>query len=724
MTKPLQRIGLDLDGMMHFVPKSRRPLAPIFEAISNGLEAIADRLKETESAEPGRITIRFFYDTGLLPTEAKTLKRIEISDNGIGFDDRNYGRFATFFDRSKGYNNRGSGRVQFMHFAQMIEVTSHYHINGNGFKRHFLCNPKTYITDSVNEPAERLEASGSTVAMSLFYHDNEAKKYFDALTLVDLQRALKSQYLLRMHLAKSQKPDTVPSFCIEFYHNENLAETGKLTVQDIPTPSTGDIHVSYVKVKNPKADDIEWVQQVQHKEKLHWAHFKLNESDLAENGVVLCSKDIAVQPLRFDAIKKADVLDGCRYLTAVYGGALDKADHVSHTVDRFTLPKRADVEKAAHDDLFFDPTKEYLFFDDIEQAVEDTLPLIYTDLYKRKEAQKRNIESIAKAHGIPSYIAHSTKIGISDTEEQITEKIFKKQAESLAHQNIKIKNVFESLDKLIPTNENYQVDLERKSEELLRLIPEQNKQELSRYVIRREMVARVLGMILDQKFVSPSHSKKAKAGGKKQRQEPEGLIHDLLIRRKTTSPGGPNDLWVLNEEFVHFEACSDMPIDQIKDSKGHQLLRLITDEDKKKYGIKPSRRPDIFFHVDESQCVLIELKAPDEDLADHLNQLQKYCALIGNFAIKPLTRFYCYLIGEEFSPIDILGDFRVTVHGDYVRRGDYKIMRYENGRQDEEIGAAHVEIIKLSSMYARARRRNKSFADRLGISDDIVSLTK
>ncbi len=36
----------------------------------------------------------------------------------------------------------------------------------------------------------------------------------------------------------------------------------------------------------------------------------------------------------------------------------------------------------------------------------------------------------------------------------------------------------------------------------------------------------------------------------------------------------------------------------------------------------------------------------------------------------------------------------------------------------------HVEIIKLSSMYARARRRNKSFADRLGISDDIVSLTK
>jgi hypothetical protein len=33
------------------------------------------------------------------------------------------------------------------------------------------------------------------------------------------------------------------------------------------------------------------------------------------------------------------------------------------------------------------------------------------------------------------------------------------------------------------------------------------------------------------------------------------------------------------------------------------------------------------------------------------------------------------------------------------------------------IREAHTEIIKLSSEYARAVRRKKSFADRLGISD-------
>lgn len=713
MTTTSPRISADLEGMLRQLPKSSRPLAPVFEAITNGLEAIIDR-QNAGGMEPGRITVRFFY-IGLFQDETKTLERIEISDNGIGFNEENYERFNAFFDRSKGHNNRGSGRVQFMHFAEKTEVTSYYHKDGKVFKRNFTCKPRKFIDEPIiDEEANSTESIGSTIAMSNLRYDEEARRFFDSLTLADFRRTLKSQYLLRMYLAKCQNAALVPSFTIEFHVNKDQPNVDTLTAQDISTQRVGEMSVPYVKIRDPKSDDIEWVPQRQRVERLHWAHFKLNESDLPENGVLLCSKQIAVQALRFTALKKADVVDGFRYLTAIYGDALDNPDNVSHDVDRFTLPTRAEVEKTVHE-LWFDPTREYLFFDDIKQAVEDALPQIYTDLYQRKESQKKNIEAIARENGIPLDIAHSAKIGLTDTNKQIIDKIYKKHAEVLAEQNTKIKSVFDSLDQLVPTSENYQADLQRKSEELLRLIPEQNKQELSRYVIRREMVAKVLKMILDQKIVAPAKPSKKKSSTKKPREDREGLIHDLLIKRRTTSASGPNDLWVLSEEFVHFEACSEVEIDRIVDSKGNKLLRPITEEIKSEYKIKPDRRPDIFVHVDESQCILVELKAPDVDLAEYLNQLPKYCNLIGNFSIKPLTKFYCYLIGEEFSEMDIAGDFRKTIHGDYIRRHDYQIMRYEDGRQNEELGTAHIEIIKLSSIYERARRRNRSFAERLGI---------
>jgi hypothetical protein len=439
---------------------------------------------------------------------------------------------------------------------------------------------------------------------------------------------------------------------------------------------------------------------------------------------MLCSKGVAVNRVRFDALKKAEAVNGHRFLTAIHGPALNRAENVSHTVDSFTLPIRADTEKAIREGaLFFDPAAEILFFDDIEHAVEEALPVIYADLLARKVEQLRDVEAIAAAHGIPPDVVRSTRISLSDTEAQITEKFFKKHAEALAERSLRIKKLFEALESLNPSDANYQSELEERSSELLELIPEQNKQELSRYIIRRQMVAKVLGMILDEKIQAAPKSAKA-AKGKKGRRDREGLIHDLLIRRKTGTASERNDLWVLNEEFVHFEGCSDVPIDQICDTSGNKILRPITADDLKTYGIKTRQRPDIFLFVDEGQCILIELKAPDVDLSDHLGQLEKYCNLIANFSIAPISRFYCYLIGQNFSPMDVAGRYRPNMHGDWVNRTAYKIMRYENGRQDEEIGEAHMEIIKLSSIHTRAVRRNKSFADRLGISDEALGSPK
>ena len=290
--------------MLDFIPKSKRPLAPIFEAISNGLEAIQERRK-IASEHQGEVTIKFYF-SGLLD-EARKLERIEVCDNGIGFNSDNYQRFGVFLDRSKGFNNRGSGRVQFLHFAEKIEITSYYVDTGTTFKRHFLCNPKTYITDESNEPVSEAPP-GSVVALNQFYFKGKEKSFFEDLTLADFRNAVKNHYLLRLHLEKTQCSKFATVFHFEFYKNKNCVERGDLAPDDIPVPSTGQLSVSYVKIRDAAADTIEWVPQARHAEQLSWAHFKLNESDLAENGVVLCSKNVVVDRLRFDAIKKTEVI--------------------------------------------------------------------------------------------------------------------------------------------------------------------------------------------------------------------------------------------------------------------------------------------------------------------------------------------------------------------------------------------------------------------------------
>ncbi len=197
----------------------------------------------------------------------------------------------------------------------------------------------------------------------------------------------------------------------------------------------------------------------------------------------------------------------------------------------------------AKEDLFFDPESEFLFYENIEKKIENVVNSVYGEVFDLKKRQEQNVKAIAKAHGISEEIALSANFNLTDTEQQITDKIYAKQAQALSKENQKIKKLYESLNDLNPTDDNYQEDLEKRSAELLELIPQQNKEELSRYVIRREMVTKVLKLILGNALATQSNTGKGK-----KRKDKEGLIHDLIFKRKSKSTESLNDLWILNEE--------------------------------------------------------------------------------------------------------------------------------------------------------------------------------
>ena len=107
--------------MRRHIKKHPSYLQPLFEAISNALEAT--------NGENDIITIRIKRSKTLLENKL-TFNSIEITDTGVGFDDKNFKRLRNIYDESKNCNNLGTGRIQYLHFFGKTDIYSSYNDNG------------------------------------------------------------------------------------------------------------------------------------------------------------------------------------------------------------------------------------------------------------------------------------------------------------------------------------------------------------------------------------------------------------------------------------------------------------------------------------------------------------------------------------------------------------------------------------------------------------------
>ncbi|RYY74252.1 MAG: hypothetical protein EOO52_15460 [Gammaproteobacteria bacterium] len=91
-TKPL----MNLNGAMDLIKMSKNPLTPIYEAITNSLEALTQK-GMTDSRHEIEVTLYF----GGLLDNFKDLQQVDIVANATGFTEKNWSRFKEFFDKSK-----------------------------------------------------------------------------------------------------------------------------------------------------------------------------------------------------------------------------------------------------------------------------------------------------------------------------------------------------------------------------------------------------------------------------------------------------------------------------------------------------------------------------------------------------------------------------------------------------------------------------------------------
>jgi len=128
-------VGIKYKGRTQKIAKSTDKLRPIYEAFTNSFEAI-NALNRNLSES--KITIGIHFLKNLYTENNKDLEfdSITIEDNGVGFNSEEFERFLNLDDISKGKGNKGSGRIQFIHYFEKAEYESVYKDTSskNGFK--------------------------------------------------------------------------------------------------------------------------------------------------------------------------------------------------------------------------------------------------------------------------------------------------------------------------------------------------------------------------------------------------------------------------------------------------------------------------------------------------------------------------------------------------------------------------------------------------------------
>ena len=685
--------------------KDENLLQPIFEAFTNSLEAI-NILKERHNyKDKGSISISLFLTKNLLSKETKQydFQRFEIFDTGIGFDETEFERFVALRDNRKGYSNKGTGRVQFLHTFDKTEITSIYKDKNSstGFKLRkltisksapFLANNAIIRIDASEEI--KAEASSTTIVFKTVLNQKD-KTYFETLSAEEIKQEIIFHYIA--YLCENRA--NLPQINIKIVVDDNVKTDLEIKSDDIPIPDQEKpIDVYYSKVNGSS------IEKTSKKETLNLKAFKINQNELDKNALKLISKGEVAKDINLENLLPTDQIENNRYLFLLSGEYIDNRD--SDTRGEINIPRKADFKKQNTDTLF---GEEEILIEDIEDKTNQTIVSLYKEIEEKRKEKEKNIEELQEMFLLNPETLKSLqrKINIGDSDDVILRKVYEADAKIIAQKDAKIKHQIEDLQELDTADKDYQEKLSKKVDEFVKAIPLQNRTALTQYVARRKMVIELFGKILDKE------TEKLKAGGRID----ENLMHNLIFQQSTDNPE-ISDLWLINEEFIYFKGTSENQLGKIQ-IDGENIIKDNLSDEEEKYRLKQKgdakqKRTDILLFPKEGKCIIIELKAPDTNVSDHLNQINRYASLINNLSkdIFNFDTYYGYLIGENIDIDDIEDndtDFKSAHSLNFIFRPHKRIA----GKFGKTDGALYTEIIKYSTLLERATLRNKIFIDKL-----------
>ena len=677
--------------MKKHVKKHSSYFQPIFEAISNSLEAT--------SGKDDIITIRI-NKAKTLNQEQYSFLSIDIIDTGIGFNDDNFGRLRRLYDESKGQNNFGTGRVQYLHFFNNTDIYSVFEEEGLKYKRRIVLSKNFYATQKSviwSSEKEVVDIDTPIGTMVSFYYplSDEDKEKYNELTTTELRDRILIHYLSRFCLNR----DNLQQIKLEYYINSicDKDSVQVITGKDIPQPDyTDSVQVNYSKI----SVDGNTIIKTPNTEEFIINSYSLPCSIQKRNEVKLTSKNetVEVSGIDFSIIKDSPKINNSYLLFLISSSYLTQQD--SDLRGQLAIYSKKDFLKKRN--LF--SGEEQILTDDIEEKVTSSITTHYKSISKVKESFESQIDELAEMFSLDRTVLNEVGYKAGDSDQSILKKVYEYNADISAKHDAGIKSVMDSLKELTPSSKDFKKKLNEKVKKVTELVPQINRTELVRYISKRKVILDLMQKTLDKQLDCQQKNSKGK------KINHESFLHNILFSQHSDDPLDSN-LWMINDDFIHYKGISESELRNIKVENELFFREDLTKEELEELTAynrdKLGNRPDILLFPKEHKCIIIELKSMDADVSKFVSQVSQYAGLIRQYAKDrfEITTFYAYLIGESFTLNEVKRAnpfFKKAYYFDYLFCPNYPVDGGENRRD----GEMYIEVIKYSTLLERAVFRN------------------
>lgn len=670
-----EQMGIDLRGRVKSLKLAERnALLPLFEAVVNSIHAIED-----SGNTKGNIVIEIEREPSFFGEDESQLPYItgfKIRDNGVGFDDVNYGSFKKAFTTLK--ENRGSkgiGRFLWLKAFTDVKITSVTSNDGETFfarEFHFNQNTENGIAEHsllpVDIPSER-----TTSVHLRHYHDRYKQRCPKKIQTVSKR---------------------IIEHCIVYLLQDNCPTI--LINDDSETINLNDLFKELISgnqiIKELKVEEYQFKLTI-----LKWyEHEEINSNQLR-----LCAHHRDVEEINLKSVfpdlsgKIRDDSNGEEYFIVAYleGQYLDDNVNDERTEIVFAKDNLFDSELMPKG-LLVESVKEVineLFGKEIKSFTDKKIQYI-TEFVDQKAPQYKYLLK---------HQDYLTEIPISESmnDQEVELKLYRAQQQFEFDSKEEIGNLITEIeaDDLIS-------DIQQKYDAIIEKVSELNKSKLATYVIHRKVIIQVL--------------EKTLMLGDEGKYELEKTVHSLVFPMRTTSDEidyVKQNLWIIDERLsYHTFLSSDKPLNSVPG--------LQTEE---------TARPDLFifnnpFSFAEGETpfnsiVLVEFKRPMRNTYDDLeenpiNQVYEYVKRIRagkeimkngrQYSINEHTRFYIYLICDITSKIQDIAEFAGLER-------TFDGMGYFGYNKPLK---CIVEVMPFDQVVANAKKRNAALFDHLGIA--------
>lgn len=679
---------------------------PFKEALNNSLEAIKTKNSKSDEYKNAQISVNIFVKKD--SANELRLDYLEIKDNGSGFTEKGFERFCRYMDISKGFNNKGTGRFYLIKAFDKAIYKSTCELKKGFYNVEFNFSTLNPATDMfIHVIKEEISETGFTgTTLTLYPHEEEYIKYNLFLDLEKLKQKVLENFLpeFLLHLKTS-----IPQISFTKYVANKVSDSFSIDRNIIPAIDKDQkIAVNLFKA-NFETKTLDKTE-----EKINLRLYTAKSPIIKRNEIILTSANQKVEAINFQDLLPSDVLENDKIALFVKSEYLDKEEYVDNERRKFNFYKKSELEKLLKKDEkqgdFGFSNEVYLVRDELEKQINKKFSQMYPNVKKIKSEKDIELQKLKKRFLISDEIFNQVtkKLSLNASSDEIFTEFYKAEATVLAQRDIEISKKIDAVISIDTSSKNCMQEIDKLSEEIVKLLPLQNRNSLVQYVARRKLVLKAFKGILDN---SPNPTIK------------EANFHNLFLTKGENNTYDNSNLWMLSEDFIYYSGKSEERLCNFKlndenvfnseFSAEEERYLLSLGEDRK------IKRPDILLFPQENKCIIIEFKNVEVNVSDHLNQINKYAYFLRNFTNEKFQfkQFYGYLIGEPIECEDVRAadsDFKSFHDGKGMFRPKKNVVCKNNQNADGEL---YMEVLPYTELLEKATLRNRIFIEKLGIQD-------